>query len=134
MADFSRHFPIERLSDPVLVKNEWFCDLLRRWRPAGDSIGRQMAGGEKEHLRVAIRAGYLNFYRAGQSIANVSFDRRGNLQAKIHNKYVYGIDGCGQKYVTASSARVSRVLFSGDGHSLAASYPNDGSTRANAYL
>jgi hypothetical protein len=39
MADFDRKFEIERLSDAVLSKNAWFCDLLRRWCPAGEALG-----------------------------------------------------------------------------------------------
>jgi hypothetical protein len=103
MTIFCRDFPIERVSDSVLAKNGWFCDLLRHWRPSGDAIGTYVVQEEEEHLRLAIRCGYLNFYRAGQSVAKVSFNRGGKLQAKIHNKYVYGIDGSGQRYVTLTS-------------------------------
>jgi hypothetical protein len=44
----------------------------------------------------------MNFYCGGQSIANVKFGRDG-LQAKIHEKYVYGSKGTGQKCVTLTS-------------------------------
>ncbi len=59
---------------------------------------------DEDHLRLAIRNGYLNFYRRGQSVAKVGFDRAGNLQAKIHNKYVCGAEGSGQSHITLTSA------------------------------
>jgi hypothetical protein len=104
MTIFGRKFPAERLTDAVLKENGWLCDLLRHWHPSGDAIGSPRDQEGKEHLRLAIRNGYLNFYRAGQSVAKVRFDRRGKLQAKIHNKYVYGKRGSGQSYVTLTSA------------------------------
>ncbi len=114
MTHFSRTFPIDCLSNAVLAENGWFSDLLRHWRPAGDAADpcpdnmegvlarERVTKGELQHLRVAFRNGYMNFYRAGQSIAKVRF-RFGELQAKIHNKYIYGDDGTGQGYVTLTS-------------------------------
>lgn len=58
----------------------WFKDLLSLWRPSGHCSG---AAG----LRVAIRNGYLNFYRLGQSIARVECVS-GDLIADVHYKYV----------------------------------------------
>lgn len=58
----------------------WFKDLLSLWRPSGHCSG---ATG----LRVAIRNGYLNFYRLGQSIARVECVS-GDLIADVHYKYV----------------------------------------------
>jgi hypothetical protein len=56
------------------------------------------------HLRLAIRNAYLNFYRAGQSVAKVGFGRGGIVQASIHKKYVFG-DACKEQgYVTLTSA------------------------------
>jgi hypothetical protein len=102
MTVFGRSFPVERLSDPVLKENVWLCDLLGRWHPAGNSIGERVEQESEEHLRLAIRNGYLNFYRAGQSVAKVEF-HRGKLQAEIHKKYVYG-DDCGEQgYVKLTS-------------------------------
>ena len=114
MTDFSRKFPIDCLPD-VLKENRWFTDLLSRWHPAGDAVNirpgdsegvlaRDRAGtrGGFQHLRVAFRKGYMNFYCGGQSIANVKFGRDG-LQAKIHEKYVYGSKGTGQTCVTLTS-------------------------------
>jgi hypothetical protein len=57
----------------------WFKDLLSLWRPSGHPSG--------EGLRVAIRNGYLNFYRLGQSIARVAYVS-GELIAEVHYKYV----------------------------------------------
>jgi hypothetical protein len=96
---FGRKFQIERLSGEVLNENRWLCDLLHHWHPSGDAIGGPTDQEGKEDLRLAIRNGYLNFYRAGQSVAKVRFDHGGKLQAKIHNKYV-----CGQSYVTLTAA------------------------------
>jgi hypothetical protein len=115
MTDFSREFPIECLTDTVLKENGWFKDLLFRWHPAGDAVNSRLGDtegmlargcasnkGEFQHLRVAFRKGYMNFYCGGQSIANVKFGRDG-LQAKIHEKYVYGIEEPGEHYVTLTS-------------------------------
>ena len=54
----------------------WFLDLLRLWRPAGEPSGDY-------GLRLAVRDGYLNFYRQGQSIAKVSIVR-GQLRGEVH--------------------------------------------------
>jgi hypothetical protein len=58
----------------------WFRDLLSLWRPSGHCRGE--AG-----LRLAIRNGYLNFYRLGQSVARV-YCVSGELVAEVHYKYV----------------------------------------------
>jgi hypothetical protein len=116
MSTFARKFPIELISDQVLVKNPWFTDMVLDWRPAGDAIQRDMTEAHKlvangqmleedpRRVRLAIRKGYLNLYRGGQSVAEIRFGRVGGLQAKIHNKYVYGEKGSGQAYVALTSA------------------------------
>ncbi len=114
MNDFFRRFPIERLTDAVLEENVWFTDLLKRWRPAGDAtssragnaeseLARDHVGnkGECQHLRVAFRDGYMNFYCSGQSIAKVKFVRS-ELRAKIHEKYLYGTK-TGERYIELTS-------------------------------
>src|SRR5258707_475086 len=102
MTVFCRNFPVNCLCDAVLKENVWLCDLISRWQPSGNSIGKRMEQESEEHLRLAIRNGYLNFYRAGQSVAKVKFGS-GKLQAEIHKKYVYG-DDCGeQRYVKLTS-------------------------------
>jgi hypothetical protein len=116
MSTFGRSFTIEKITGQVLEENPWFRDLLLNWRPAGDALQRDMnealksfangrVQGEKpEHLRLAIRNGYLNFYRGGQSVAKVGFGSGGGLQARIHNKYAYDDAGSSQTYVTLTSA------------------------------
>jgi hypothetical protein len=114
MTDFSREFPIKRLTD-VLKENSWFTDMLSKWYPAGDAVNirpcdmegvlvrdRASKKGKFHHLRVAFRKGYMNFYCGGQSIAKIDFGRDG-LRAKIHEKYVYGIKEPGKRYVTLTS-------------------------------
>ncbi len=58
----------------------WFKDLLSLWCPSGHASGQF-------GLRLAIRNGYLNFYRYGQSIARVACVS-GELIAEMHYKYV----------------------------------------------
>jgi hypothetical protein len=82
---FARSFPLHRLPAPLPA---WFADLLRAYAPAGSPSLTHMVEPAR-HLRVAIRDGYLNFYRAGQSLALVRFSREGHLVADIHHKYVY---------------------------------------------
>jgi len=115
MTVFSRKFPIECLSDAVLKENEWFRQLLRLWHPAGDANNGPAGNaegalvrdagnrGKIEHLRVAFRSGYMNFYCGGQSIAKVQCVGE-RLQAKIHEKYVFGFERNGERYATLSSA------------------------------
>ena len=90
----------------------WFRDLLLRWQPAGDALVGS-ADKATKHLRLAIRDGYLNFYRLGQSVAKVGFSQAGVPEAKIHNKYVD--DGVGdQSYVLLKGGR----LYSAKGEDL----------------
>jgi hypothetical protein len=112
----SKEFMKQLASDAVLRENAWLRDMLRHWRPAGDLIGKHLGEHDAlqtvghvleenpKHLRLAIRNGYVNFYRGGQSVARVGLNHCRKLQAKIHNKYVYGEDGKGQGYVTLTSA------------------------------
>jgi hypothetical protein len=58
----------------------WFKDLLRLWRPSGHCSGA-------EGLRVAIRNGYLNFYRpANPSLAFIACQENSSLRC-ITNTY-----------------------------------------------
>ncbi len=112
----SKKFMDQLTSDVVLGENAWLCDMLRYWRPPGNLIGKhlgqphalqadaQVLEENPKHLRLAIRNGYVNFYRGGQSVGKVGLNRRGKLRAIIHNKYVYGDEGKGQGYVTVTSA------------------------------
>jgi hypothetical protein len=65
-----------------IAEPHWFKDFLSLWRPSGHCSG---AAG----LRLAIRNGYLNFYRLGQSVARVACVS-GELVADVHYKYVLG--------------------------------------------
>ncbi|EYD74021.1 hypothetical protein Rumeso_04392 [Rubellimicrobium mesophilum DSM 19309] len=80
--------------------NPWFSDLLARWEPAGG-----VRADAEPHLRLAVRDGYLNFYRNGQSVAKVEFGPRVGLRAEVHAKYVEGPD--------ASLGRLYRRITSG---------------------
>ncbi len=104
MSTFGREFKIELISDAVLEGNPWFKDMLALWIPAGDALTPDGTQNHGARLRLAIRNGYLNFYRNGQSIAKVEFKGGRELQASIHNKYVYGAKGSGQSYVQLTSA------------------------------
>jgi len=101
MTKFDRKFNVDAVEEAVHTGgNAWFRDLLIHWRPAGElqGIGQRSSQSDADHLRLAIRDGYLNFYRDGQSVAEVSFVK-GKHQGKVHNKYVYGDQGSGQEYV-----------------------------------
>src|SRR3954454_8464117 len=63
----------------------WWPELLRLWRPAGVPID---AGAPADlGVRLAVRKGYLNFYRYGQSVGKVAFDRSGHPYVELHAKY-----------------------------------------------
>jgi hypothetical protein len=118
MSTFGRTIPVEKITGQVLEENPWFEDILRLWRPAGDAVYRDMTEAHKfvssgqtleedpKRLRLAIRNGYLNLYRGGQSVAKVGFGSNGRLRARIHNKFVYGENGSGQTYITLTSAEL----------------------------
>ncbi|MHB1379890.1 MAG: hypothetical protein ACYCX0_09750 [Desulfurivibrionaceae bacterium] len=83
MGEFSRKIDqlavlVELASKP---ESHWWKDLLSLWRPSGVQAGEY-------GLRLAIRNGYMNLYRHGQSIARVEVDRKGVPTATIHIKYV----------------------------------------------
>jgi hypothetical protein len=100
MSIFNREFNVNSVKEVLNApENAWFRDLLKYWRPAGDlrnTRDKPQAGAD--HLRLAIRDGYLNFYRAGQSVPKVTFTN-GKLEASVHNKYVYGNKNGGKAYI-----------------------------------
>lgn len=103
MASFHRKLPqLEKLigcTEPD--GSTWFADLLSLWRPAGQPAG--------DHgLRLAIRNGYMNFYRCGQSVARVCFGRAGAPRAEVHVKYVLGEEETEQHYVCLAGFSVTR--------------------------
>ncbi len=76
---FGRDLPF--LDQVLLSPPAWWRELLSLWRPAGmpsDDLG----------LRLAVRNGYLNLYRKGQSVAQVKQARTGQLQWTLHRKYL----------------------------------------------
>lgn len=80
-AHFDRRFEGVEMSRELLRRGEphWFLDLLTLWRPSGQS-------SEGDGLRLAVRDGYLNFYRRGQSVAKVSVVKM-DLRGEVHVKY-----------------------------------------------
>jgi hypothetical protein len=91
MSVFGRRF--DEISTVSVAEHPWWDDLLRLWRPSGTDSGCH-------GLRLAVRNGYLNFYRLGQSIAKVAIGRDGALKAAVHTKYIAGPDepGFGEGY------------------------------------
>ncbi|MGA2137196.1 MAG: hypothetical protein ABSH50_33320 [Bryobacteraceae bacterium] len=104
MTKFKRKFNMDAIEEVVdAPENAWFRDLLSHWRPAGDRDGRCESQVEADHLRLTVRNGYLNFYRAGQSVAKVSIiEGTRRLQATIHKKYVFGENAPGRDYILVS--------------------------------
>lgn len=112
MTSFCRRFALERITDEVLERNSWLVDLLCAWQPAGDALLRSSSKNDgitgesgianAKHLRLAIRNGYCNLYRAGQSIAELHFGRDKTPRASIHQHYVEG-HSKEQTYLTLSS-------------------------------
>lgn len=74
---------LRTLSEPGA--SNWWAHLLSHWCPAGSESGQS-------GLRLAIRNGYLNFYRRGQSVAKVSFTPTGVPACSLHSKYVWPED------------------------------------------
>jgi hypothetical protein len=62
--------------------SNWWKDLLTLWRPCGLPAG-------SDGLRLAIRNGYMNFYRRGQSVARVKFTAECRPILYVHIKYVH---------------------------------------------
>lgn len=86
---FDRKLPfIETLrTDPP----QWWASLLSMWRPSGMPSG-------SFGLRLAVRNGYLNLYRQGQSVALVQAGPHGLPIWQLHEKYTGKKEGKG--YVT----------------------------------
>lgn len=85
-----------------LFDQVWWRDLVSMWRPSGQHSG-------DEGLRMAIRNGYINFYRCGQSIAKVEVGPRKKACLSVNLKYVQprwheqnGVDKKSQFYVAVS--------------------------------
>lgn len=78
---FGRGFDHEAMAELGHGAPEWWFDLLRQWRVPGAPSDAGMP------LRLAVRNGTLNFYRRGQSVAQVGFGRGRRPYARVHEKY-----------------------------------------------
>jgi hypothetical protein len=110
MTQFGRMFDARGLQalENVLTQSEhghWWKDLLTLWRPSGQPT-------EDYGLRLAVRNGYMNFYRCGQSVARVSLNRRRQPILSVHAKYVLPKGDrntvIGQEYITLTTTSLVR--------------------------
>ena len=108
MTHFGRRFGERGLQalENALTQSEhghWWSDLLTLWRPSGQPTGD--CG-----LRLAVRNGYMNFYRAGQSIARISLNSRRQPILSVHAKYVLpeADTVIGQEYITLTTTLLVR--------------------------
>lgn len=93
---------MQALTEAAAQPDHWWRDLLTLWRPSGTTAG---AHG----LRLALRDGYLNFYRRGQSVARVGFDGRNRPKLSVHAKYVVSEEERrlpGLKYASLTSREI----------------------------
>jgi len=109
MAQFGRKLNddgLKALEDALTLPEQghWWRDLLSLWYPSGQSTGDY-------GLRLAIRNGYMNFYRRGQSVARVSLQNR-KPKLSVHAKYVLAKRERqavkGQEYVTLTTDSLVR--------------------------
>lgn len=77
---------LERLAAPTSASN-WWKDLIAAWQPSG-------CPADDRGLRLAVRENYLNFYRYGQSVALIAFDRHSTPRIEIHIKYINPTVNC----------------------------------------
>ena len=84
MPTFTRSFDTESFT-AWFKKNPYsaFHELFRRWAPPGTASAGETC------LRLAVRAGYLNFYVKGQSVAKLSCGPKGP-RVSVHGAYVEG--------------------------------------------
>lgn len=103
MGDFTRRLPPDALSSLRALADSpgehWWKHLLSLWRSSGTDAGRH-------GLRLAVRDGYLSFYRRGQSVARVGFSR-GRPHLDIHAKYAFGRGETAQAYARLAGTAVS---------------------------
>lgn len=106
---FNRHLPelgLEKLHAlAASTDDNWWKDLLSHWRPAGFDSGQcdDTQSCDCNGLRIAVRDGYLNFYRRGQSVAKVSFVENEPIFT-IHAEYVW--PGNAKTYVEMAQGKV----------------------------
>jgi len=99
MSLFGRHVKGLEVLEKIAREpgDHWWKDLLALWRPSGQACALEPGDFG---LRLAIRNGYLNFYRMGQSVARVEVSRKG-ASARTHIKYVApNLAGASQEYAT----------------------------------
>lgn len=100
MSEFKRGFDetgLQALRDALQQPRHWWRDLLSLWRPSGHPSG-------DDGLRLAIRNGYMNFYRWGQSVARVAVDAKRRPYVEVHAKYVLSKP---ERHTAASNEYVS---------------------------
>lgn len=106
MASFVRKFDLDSFEKGLINSGQggWWKDLLTLWRPSGQDSGTH-------GLRLAIRNNYLNFYRLGQSIARVGFNRQKQPTLAVHAKYVLPEaerQTVGQEYAVLAGTTLTR--------------------------
>ena len=106
MASFVRKFDLDGFEKGLASSGSvgWWNDLLTLWRPSGQDSG-------EDGLRLAIRNNYLNFYRLGQSVARVGFNRQKQPILAVHAKYVLPRterEAVGQEYVVLAGSTLTR--------------------------
>ena len=100
MKRFDRKFTVKDLADDEAVRH-----LFSRWALPGQAIDPH------RRLRIGIRAGYLNLYVRGQSVAKVSVVS-GKTRFEVHPVYVGGCRKGEPRPESLGSRAISR--FSGD--------------------
>lgn len=106
MGTFIRKFDIDNFEKGLTKSGQggWWNDLLTLWRPSGQESGTH-------GLRLAVRNNYLNFYRLGQSIARVGFNRQKQPVLAVHAKYVLPEaerGAVGQEYAVLAGSTLTR--------------------------
>ena len=81
MTQFDRSFATGKLT-PLLATYPLIGRLFAEWQLPGPD-----APTTPSRLRLAVRAGYLNFYACGQSVAKLSLVR-GTPRLSVHHKYL----------------------------------------------
>lgn len=100
MTRFARHFATDLLL-PQLDAFPILSALFAAWQLPGPDAAPTAHG-----LRLAVRAGYLNFYAKGQSVAKLSVVR-GTPRLDVHRKYAG--EEAGPDYVAYSGDQLAAI-------------------------
>lgn len=104
MPAFSRTISTRGLSKLWALTDDaspnWWKDLLQLWIPNGKEAG-------EVGLRLAVRSNFLNFYRRGQSVAKVCFDKAGHAYSQTHVQYAFGDKEVGQAYASLKGRTIT---------------------------